>query len=241
MATLDTDEANIVDVEDFNWRAVVYPLLLALAIVVGGLFYYYYQLEQREEMEAAARTALLKAKTPEEWTKVADQYPASTQATLALMKAADASFTKRDYAAASADYQRIIQATSTDAELRDSAQLGLASCLEANGKADDAITANLEVAMRGAKSPYAPFAYFSAARLYEEKGDKENQRKYLTEAAGLDPDSNFVKQAQQKLKEMTAAEQPMKATITQEPTPPGSAVAKPSGTSAPASVSPAAK
>ena len=64
------------------------------------------------------------------------------------------------------------------------------------------------MARRGAKSSYAPCAYFSAARLYEERGDKDNERKILTEAATLDPDSQFVKQAQLKLKEMTAAAQP---------------------------------
>jgi hypothetical protein len=46
------------------------------------------------------------------------------------------------------------------------------------------------------------------ARLYEERGDKDNEHKILTEAATLDSDSPFVKQAQLKLKEITAAAQP---------------------------------
>lgn len=208
MATLESDDSNILDAETVNWRLVVYPILAALIIVVGGFGYYYYLQNQREELEATARAALLQAKTPEELVKVADQYPHTDQATLALMGAADGSFAKRDYAAAIADYQRISQNLTTDPELRDSAQLGLASSLEASGKTDDAVSAYMEVARRGDKSPYAPYAYISAARLYEEKGDKDDERRILTEAASLDSASPFVKQAQFKLKEMAAAAQP---------------------------------
>ena len=208
MATLASEDSNILDVETTNWRLVVYPILAALVVVVGGLGYYYYLQDQREQLEASARAALLEAKTPEELVKVADQFPGADQATLALLSAADGSFAKRDYAAAIQDYQRIIQTVTTDPELRDSAQLGLASSLEANGKIDDAINACLEVARRGAKSPYAPFAYNAAARLCEESGDKDKEREILTEAASLDPDSPFVKQAQFQLKQMAAAEEP---------------------------------
>jgi predicted negative regulator of RcsB-dependent stress response len=208
MATLQSDEANILDAETVNWRLVVYPILAALVIAAGGFGYYYYLLNQREGLEASARAALVQAKTPEEMVKVADQFAGTDQGTLALLSAADGSFAKRDYAAAIQDYQRIIQTVATDAELRDSAQVGLASSLEANGKIDDAINAYLTVAQEGDKSPYAPFAYISAARLYEEKGDKEKEREILTEAASLDPDSQFVKQAQSKLKQLTAAAQP---------------------------------
>jgi tetratricopeptide (TPR) repeat protein len=96
----------------------------------------------------------------------------------------------------------------TDDGLRDSAQIGVAASLEANGKTDESINAFLVVANRGEKSPYAPFAYFSAARLYEEKGDKENERQILSQAASLDPDSPFVKQAQAKLNQLNAANKP---------------------------------
>jgi predicted negative regulator of RcsB-dependent stress response len=208
MATLESDDSNILDAETINWRLVIYPVLAVLVVLVGGFGYYYYLQNQREQLEATARAAMVQAKTPEELAKVADRFPHTDHATLALLSAADASFAKRDYATATADYQRIIQTTATEPELRDSAQLGLASSLEASGKADDAINAYLEVARRAAKSAYAPFAYIAAARLYDERGDKDNERKILTEAASLDSDSPFVKQAQLKLKEIAAATQP---------------------------------
>jgi predicted negative regulator of RcsB-dependent stress response len=211
---LDTDEANIVDAAAFNWRLVVYPLLVVLIVVVGGLGYYYNAQYQRDQLEDAARSTLVPAKTPEELIKVADQYPTTTQATLALNKAANISFDKHDYTAAIADFQKIAQNSAVDPALRDSAQLGAAASLEATGKTDDAINAYLDVARRGAKSAYAPFAYTAAARLYEEKGDKDNERRVLSEASSLDPDSPFVKQAQAKLNEISGAgKQPPSASV----------------------------
>jgi hypothetical protein len=42
MATLDSDDANILDAETINWRLIVYPILAALIVVVGALGYYFY-------------------------------------------------------------------------------------------------------------------------------------------------------------------------------------------------------
>jgi predicted negative regulator of RcsB-dependent stress response len=202
MAILQTDESNILDAETFNWRLIVYPILAAAVVVVGGFGYYYYLQTQRDQLEASARAALVAAKTPEDLVKVADQFPHADQGTIALLSAASGSFAKRDFASAIQDYQRILQTVTADSELRDSAQIGLASTQEATGKTDDAINSYLTVAREGAKSPYAPYAYNAVATLYDQRGDKDNERKILTEAASLDPDSPFVKQAQYKLKQL---------------------------------------
>lgn len=219
MATLQSDEANILDAETINWRLVVYPVLAVLLVGVGGFGYYYYLQNQREVRETSARAALVEAKTPEAWVKVADQFPGTDQGTLALLNAAGGSFAKRDYVVAIQDYQRVIQTVATQAELRESAQLGLASAQEANGKVDDAITTYLEVAQLGAQSPFAPFAYDAVARLYDERGDKEKEREILTEAASLDPDSPFVKQAQYKLKELASIQSPPIISVPTAPAP----------------------
>ena len=217
MATLESDDSNIIDGETINWRLIVYPVLAALIIICGGFGYYYYQQNQRDMAEAEARAALLKATTPEELVQVADQYPHTDQATLALLKAADDSFGKLDYAAAIKDYQRIIDAPTTDSQLHDSAQLGLASSLEASGKVDDAINIYLEVGRRGNQTPYAPFGYNAVAQIYAQRGDKENERKILMEETSLDPDSAFVKQAQARLKELSS--EPLVVPVESAPAP----------------------
>jgi len=205
MAIPASDESNIIDGQEINLRLIVYPILAAVVLIAGGFGYYYYQQAQRDIAEANARAALVKATTPEELVQVADQYPHTDQATLALLKAADGSFDKLDYASALKDYQRIVDTTGTDPLLRDSAQLGLASALEASGKVDEAIATYLEVAHRGDKTPYAPFGYNAVARIYAQRGDKDNERKVLTEETGLNPESDFVKQAQQQLKALNGA------------------------------------
>src|SRR5271163_3706045 len=118
MPTLQTDESNILDAETINWRLIVYPLVVVLVVGAGVLGYYYFQMSQREQAEDTARAALIAAKSPEDLVKVADQYPNTDQATLALLAAADGSFVKHDYAAATQDYQRILNATDTNVDLR---------------------------------------------------------------------------------------------------------------------------
>src|SRR5271156_2035921 len=105
MATLQTDESNILDAETINWRLIVYPILVALVVVAGGFGYYYYLLNQRDQLEDTARVALLAAKTPADLVKGADQYPGTDQATLALLGAANGSFSSHDYASSIQDYQ----------------------------------------------------------------------------------------------------------------------------------------
>jgi predicted negative regulator of RcsB-dependent stress response len=208
MATLQTDEANIIDAEAVNWRLIVYPLLLVLILGAGAFGYYYYLQNQRDEAETNARVALVKATTPEEFLKVAEQFPHTDQAMLAILRAADASLDKHDYDAALDDYRKITDNVAISAQWHDTAELGIASASEAGNNTDRAIAAYLEVAQRGDKSPYAPYAYNAVARIYEQRGDKNSERQVLEEAAALDPGSAFTKQAQNKLKELTAAPQP---------------------------------
>ena len=203
MATLHSDESNILDAETVNWRLVVYPVLVALIAVAGGFGYYYYQLNQREQLEDTARIALTQAKTPEDFAKVAEQYPKTDQATLAQLSAADAAYLARDYASAISDYQKVLNGgTEVNDDLRNSAQLGLGSAFEATGKTDDALNAYLAAANLGDKNAFAPYAYIAAARIYEQRGDKDNERKILTEAASLDADSPSVREAQYQLKQL---------------------------------------
>jgi len=231
MATLETSDANILDAETINWRLIVYPIVAATLLIAGGFGYYYYVQAQREQLENDARAALVKAQTPDELLKVADQFPKTDQATLALLKAAEGSFAKLDYAGATKAYQQVISADGTDPQLHVSAQLGLASTLEAEGKPDDAINAYLEVARLGSKSFYAPFAYNSVVRIYDKRGDKDNERKILTEMASLSSDSEFVKQAQYRLKALTP---PPSMSVPVPATPPAPTAPAPAAPTAPA-------
>jgi predicted negative regulator of RcsB-dependent stress response len=207
MATLGSDDSNILDADTLNWRLVVYPVVIVVALLLGGFGYYYYLLSERDQREGQAGEAIFQAKTPEQFVQVADKFPKTDQAVLALLTAGKDFFDKKDYAAAAKSYQRVISTPDVDKVLRDSAQLGLASTLEANGKVDDAIKAYLVVAHRGNDSPYAPFAYHAVTTIYEQRNDKVNEQKILTETVSLGTDSPFVKAAQQRLKMLNPSTQ----------------------------------
>ncbi len=86
MASLESDERNIIEAEDFNWRVVVYPILAIVAVLVIGFGIYYYQLNQREQAEEQASAALANAKTPADIANVADSYPDTIQAAVGLFR-----------------------------------------------------------------------------------------------------------------------------------------------------------
>ena len=140
--------------------------------------------------------------------KVADDFPRTTQAAVALMSAADAAFAGKDYPGAMKAYQRVTDTAATPAELRDSAQLGLASVQETSGKSDDAIQSYLEVAHKDSRSAFAPVAYYQAARICEDRKDKPAEMRILQDAVRLGSDSPFVKQAASMLKELQPAPAP---------------------------------
>jgi predicted negative regulator of RcsB-dependent stress response len=231
MATLQTQDANILDAEEVNWRRIVYPLLALLVILGGGIAFYFYQQDQRDETEAKARAAILTAKTPADLVAVADRFPGTTQADFALIAAGGLSLNAKNYDEAQKEFGRVANATGSDAVLKDSAQLGVASTLEAHHQLDDAAKAFLVVARRGDKSPYAAYAYGSAARIYEEKKDTVDERQILTEAAALRGDSDFVKEAQSRLKMLnTSAQTPVVAPVAPVPTAPATNASTPTAT-----------
>lgn len=203
MASLASDERNIVEAEEFNWRWVVYPILVVVAALLIGFGIYYYQLNQREQAEEAAATAISTAKTPADFDKIAATYPSTDQAAVALIRSAALSLAAKDYPAAQKSYQGVVDSKQAPAELRDTAQLGLAATQEASGKADDAIQTYLVVAQKGNQSAFAPVAYHQVAAIYASREDKANEEKTLQQAVRLGGDSSFVKQAAERLKALT--------------------------------------
>ena len=139
MATDNPGDANILEGEAFNWRLIVFPVAALLILFLGGFAYYYHQLSEREELETNARTALVKAVTPEELLQVAEQFPGSDNGAQALASAGGAFFAKGDYAGSAKAYQRLLDNPAVTKDLREPAQLGLAAALEAQGRIDDAI------------------------------------------------------------------------------------------------------
>jgi tetratricopeptide (TPR) repeat protein len=202
MSILMNDDRNIIEADSLNWRLIVYPIVFVALALLTGFGIYYYQLNQRELQETQAREALALAKTPEQMVKVADQYPRTIQASVALLSAGDASFTARDYTGAAQDYQRVASAKKAPPELRDSARIGLGASLEAAGKSEDAIRTYLEIAQKRNHSPFSPAAYYAVAQIY---ASRQDEQRTLEQTVQLGSDSPFVKDAATQLKAFAPA------------------------------------
>ena len=200
MAGTEFDERNIIEGDPVNWRMIVYPLLAGLVVLLGGLGIYYYQLNQREQAEEQAAAALGAAKTADDMAKVADQYPHTVQAGVALMRAADLFYNQDQFDAALKDYQRVTGLKEAPPELRDSAQLGIAATQAAVGQGDAAIQSYLTVAHKGSRSPFSPAAFHQAAQIFADRQDKTSEAQVLQQAVQLGGDSPFVKDAADQLK-----------------------------------------
>src|SRR5260221_8320866 len=99
MATLESNDSNILDAETINWRLVVYPIVAAVILLLGGFGYYYYLQSPPEFLQTQARPVLLQARAPEQFGKVADAFPQTDHATNALLGAAEGFFIQKDFAA----------------------------------------------------------------------------------------------------------------------------------------------
>jgi hypothetical protein len=200
MATLESPDSNILEADAVNWRLVVYPIVGVLILIFGGCGIYFYLQGARAQHEADARQAFIDAKTPAALTQVADQFPGTTHAAMALIAAGNLSYEQKDYATAQKDFQRVADNTGFDDTVRDSARLGYAAALEAAGTSDSqALDAYLAVAQRGKSSPFASYAYVAAAQLCRRQHDIDKERQLLIQATGIDTDSPFGQQAQKLL------------------------------------------
>jgi hypothetical protein len=206
MATLESSDSNILDAEAINWRWVVYPIVVVLILVFGGCGIYFYLQDARAQHEAQARAAILTAKTPQALVQVADQFPGTSHAAMALIAAGNLSYAQQDYSSAEKDFQRVANLTDIDDTVRDSARLGYAAALEAAGATDsEAVDAYVTVANRGKSSPFASYACLAAAHLYERQHNVDKERQLLLQATGIDTDSPFGQEAQKLLQSLNSA------------------------------------
>lgn len=124
--------------------------------------------------EAAASQAMARAKTTTEWEQVATLYPATKVAPGALLLLADFYYEQSRYGEAQATYEKFLQKYPRD-DFADSAQYGVAACLEAQAKTKDdfakAVAAYESLLSTYKDSTHAGEANLAIARCLEAQGD----------------------------------------------------------------------
>jgi TolA-binding protein len=180
-------------------------------VVVVGLvvaFFIYHQ----DEAELAASEALSDVAVPqltgaapangvEAYLKVAATYPNSRAGARALLLAAGGLFTEGKYPEAKTQFERFTR-EHRDSPFVGEALLGVAACLDAQGKSSDAIAAYKDLISRRPADSVLPQARFALARLYEAQNNPEQARNLFEEVERSNPYGSLGSEAGMRLEEL---------------------------------------
>ena len=121
------------------------------------------------------------------YLKIASQYDGTDAAGYALLQAGTAEFEASNYDQAHKLFVRMIREYSSSPFMAQ-ANLGIAACLDAEGKTDEAVQAYRNAIERYPESVIVPQAKFAIARIYESQGklgDAYTLFEGLVQAEGL--------------------------------------------------------
>jgi predicted negative regulator of RcsB-dependent stress response len=154
-----------------------------LGIVALGLVVWYV-IYQQGEKEVNASEALVNAslsqaiagragpENPDEFLKIAADYPKSSAAARAVLRGASILFVEGKYPQAQAQFQRFAR-DYRESPFMGQAMLGIAACLDAEGKTAEAIAAYKSLIDHHPGENVVPQARFALARLYEAQNQPE--------------------------------------------------------------------
>jgi TolA-binding protein len=137
------------------------------------------------------------------YLKVAKDYPHSVPAARAVLMAAASLFTNEKYADAQALFERFTREYQAS-PLMGEALFGIATCLDAQGKTDQAATAYKDLITRRPNESFVPQAKFALARLYETQNKLEQARDMYQDIERAVPFSMLGNEAGVRLEELIA-------------------------------------
>jgi TolA-binding protein len=135
------------------------------------------------------------------YLKVAATYPKSSAAARAVLLAGGTLFVEGKYDQAKAQFEKFVHEY-RDTTFMGGALLGIAACLDAQNKTDDAIRAYKDLTEHHSGDPAVPQAKFALARLYEGQGKPELARSLFEDVARSDPNSSLGSEAGMRLEEL---------------------------------------
>jgi len=181
-------------------------------IVVLGLIIWFVSWQQgQKEMnasEALSKLSLVTAGTEAHpdaaaYLKVAASYPKSSAGARALLLAGGSYFVERKYPEAKAQFDRFTR-EHRDSPFMGQALLGVAACLDVQGKTNEAVMAYKDLVDHHPGESVIPQAKFALARLYEGQGKLEISRNLYEELNRSDPYGSLGSEAGMRLEELMA-------------------------------------
>ena len=192
-----------------NKKQVTWGGLIVVALGLTGWYIVY----QQGEKEVRASEALVNAsvsqaiagrsgaENPDEFLKVAADYPKSSAAARAVLRGAGSLFIEGKYPQAQAQFQRFAR-DYRDSAFMGQAMLGIAACMDAEGKTEDAIAAYKSLIDHHPGENVIPQAKFALARLYEAQNKPELARALFEDVARGDQYGSLGSEAGMRLEEL---------------------------------------
>ncbi len=183
----------------------------ALAVVIlGVLAAYFFWLQSEKEVdssEALSKISVAQAtgESPRPdpvpaYLKIAADYPKSSAGARAILLAAGSLFVDEKYDQAKAQFEKFTR-EHRDSPLLGQALLGIAACLDAQGRTSDAFTAYKNLVDRHPTDIVISQAKFALARLYEAQNNPEQARFYFEQLA-REPYGSIASEAGIRLEEL---------------------------------------
>ena len=193
----------------------------------------------KDSREAAANAALCAlalpapsrdAATAAQYAQVADEYAETSAGARAMMEAAGIYFEAGEFEKARMLFQRLL-AEHSDFPLANEAALGVATCLEAEGKLAEATARYEEIVRRGTQDSTWPQARSALARLYTEQNHPDRALDLYKEMLQARTGDSWTMEAQVQARELLEKYPSLRQQLA-PPTAPA-AVAPPSAVPAP--------
>jgi len=194
-----------------NWRRVAAVSLVVILVGVVIAFFVWQQ-GQKQRMASAALSALLasgEAVSPQALVDISEAHAGTAAAERAVLLAAGRYFTDGNYAAAQKLFEQYLAGDAEESLIAE-ARLGVAACLEAQGKTADALEAYKALAETPSSGNVIPQARFALAQLYARQGQTDLARTQY-ELLAREQGSSLAREAQLRLAELPP---PAPATVT---------------------------
>ncbi len=191
-------------------RKQVLTGITAAAVLTLIIWFFLWRAEEKQiaASQALARIVTAQMTNPgaaqnqaEALLKIATDYPGSSAAERAVLLAAGNLFTQAKYEDAQKQFGRFVREFG-NSRLLGQAKLGIAACLDAQGKTNEAIAAYKDLAERHPNEIVVPQAKFALARLYEAQKQPEQAKRLFEEVARGDAYGSIGSEAGMRLEEI---------------------------------------
>jgi predicted negative regulator of RcsB-dependent stress response len=177
---------------------------LAGIIVVAGIIYFISAHKEQQEVDAGQALTLLlvspagnAGQSADSFAQIATKYPGTAAGQRAQLQAGAAQFSAGNYADAQAQFQKLLDASSTGT-LAATAALGVAASLEAQNKLDAAAAAYQKVTISYASTSCVLPAEFALGRIAEQQNKLTEAMNHYENAARAPLGGTLAQEASQR-------------------------------------------